>query len=382
MARALPVLLLLALASSAMPGILGQADAERIAADHLLASGVLLPVAISAQCIAAPVSGYLVDLLGYDADVLRAFRVGVADGAEGDPGGVFVTLSYGADGAWSPAPDSPPEELLDLEFLLEDREAFMTLASGPHPMLTTAPPSGTILGPDGPVTVVEMLAALDRADAVFVGEMHDDSLAHQWELFLWSALSGRSDRALALEMFETDVQELLNGYLGGAVTRDEFLADSRPWGNYAQDYEPLVDHAGVHGLRVIAANVPRSLASMVAMGGLAALEGTGFETVAIDSSNGEYHARFLETMESVGDQMHAMPVDPENLYRAQLLKDAVMARSIAGVRCVFVCGRFHSDYRSGIPDQLAPGTTFATVSVLGAGEPADSTLADFLILPR
>lgn len=381
MARFLPVLLL-ALTSAATPqALITHADAERFALEPLRDQGILLPSVISVQAIEAPVSGYLVELLGFDGDVLTAYRIGVADGAEGNPGEVFVAISYSAVGVWSPAPDASPEELLAYEFLLDDREEFMALALGPHPMLTMAPPPGTILGPDGPVTAVEMLAGLDRADVVFVGEQHDDPLAHQWELFLWRAL-GSADRPLALEMFETDVQSLLDQYLSGRTDRDGFLAASRPWSNYEQDYEPLVDHAMMHGLRVVAANVPRSFASMVAMGGYAALEGTDFEGIAIDSSNASYHARFLETMESIGGEMHAMPVDPENLYRAQLLKDAVMANSIAGIRCVFVCGRFHSDYRSGIPDQLPPETTFATVSVLGVDEPADSVLADFLILPE
>jgi len=381
MIRAMIGCLLMAAVSPAV--IVVSPRAEQTALDHLESLGVLLPVAVTSQYIAAPVSGYLVDLLGYRSDVLTVFRVGVADDAEGNPGEVFVTISYSGDGTWSPAQDTSPEELLAYEFLLEDREEFMALALGPHPMLTMTPPSGTILTPDGPVTAVEMLAGLDRADVVFVGEQHDDPLAHQWELFIWTAMGGFGfpNRVLALEMIETDVQPLLDQLLSGEIDGEAFLAGSRPWSNYEQDYMPLVDYAGEHTIPVIAANVPRSFASMVAMGGYAALAGSEFEGIAIDSSNASYHTRFLETMEAVGGEMHAMPVDPENLYRAQLLKDAVMANSIAGRRCVFVCGRFHSDYHSGIPDQLPTETTISTVSVLRADEPVDFTLADFLIVP-
>lgn len=242
-------------------------------------------------------------------------------------------------------------------------------------------PSGTIFRSDTVVTAEEMLSALSEADVVFVGEKHDDPLAHMWELFIWTRLAG-PDRALALEMFETDVQELLDGYLSGTVPQEEFLEGSRPWGNYAMDYSLMVEYARLKGYRVIAANVPRHFASDVARGGWDALsDEEWFREVTVDSSNSGYRERFLETMGIVGGEMHEMPMDPMDMYRAQSLKDAVMARSIEGERCVFVCGSFHSDYRSGIPDQLAGGTTFLTVRVLTDGEEYSPELADFVIVP-
>ena len=99
----------------------------------------------------------------------------------------------------------------------------------------------------------------------------------------------------------------------------------------------------------------------------------------MDSSNTLYREMFLATMEAIGDQMHGMPVAPENLYRAQLLKDVVMARSILEDKVVFVCGSFHSDYHSGIPDQIS-SDSYLTVTVLGEGEEYSSDLADFVII--
>ena len=78
--------------------------------------------------------------------------------------------------------------------------------------------------------------------------------------------------------------------------------------------------------------------------------------------------------------MHGMPVDHGNMYRAQLLKDAVMAASIIGVRCVFVCGSFHSDFHSGIPDQLTPEVSVVTVKILPEDEEYDPEMADFVIV--
>ncbi len=381
MARALSgLVLLIAVSSCYSQASIYPPEAEQLALDRLLSMGVVSPGSAGYQYIAAPVSAYLFDILGYRDGVLTAFRVGVTDEGDENPGEVFMCFSYGADGEWSPASDAPPEELLVYEFLMDDREEFMALAHGSHPGDAVAPPAGTIYTLNGRVTGIAMLAALSSAEAVFVGEQHDDPLAHEWELYIWKALAS-PERALALEMFETDVQPLLDGYLSGGVTRGEFLAGSRPWGNYETDYEPLVEYARENSLRVIAANVPRPLAAAVAMRGFMALEGEGFfQAMTVDSSNASYRARFLETISELGDSMHGMPMDPENLYRAQLLKDAVMASSIAGQPCVIICGRFHSDFHSGIPDQLPPGADYLTVTILGEGETVDFGTADFIIV--
>jgi uncharacterized iron-regulated protein len=240
-------------------------------------------------------------------------------------------------------------------------------------------PPGTVLSGDSTCTVDEMLSSLDEAEIVFVGEKHDDPLAHAWELYIWSRLAG-PERALALEMFETDVQELLDGYLAGEVSVSEFLDGSRPWGNYVPDYFMMVELARLKGYDVIAANVPRHYASDVAREGWETLaDQEFFRELTVDSSSTLYHDLFLETMGLVGDQMHEMPMDPMNMYRAQLLKDAVMASSVDGIRCVFVCGSFHSDYHSGIPDQLPPDVSFVTVKILAEGEEYAPEMADFVI---
>jgi len=241
-------------------------------------------------------------------------------------------------------------------------------------------PGGSIHHGEEVITADEMIDALQEADIVFVGEMHDDPLAHDWELFIWESLAS-PDRALALEMFETDVQPLLDSYISGQVSEEVFLEGSRPWPNYSSDYAPLLEFAIENGCSVIAANVPRSLASMVARGGLDAIASEPeVSGIVIDSSSVLYHDMFLATMDAIGDQMHGMPVSPMNIYRAQLLKDAVMARSVLNAKCVFVCGSFHSDYHSGIPDQLPPNVSYLTVKILPEGEDLDQEMADYVIV--
>ena len=192
-------------------------------------------------------------------------------------------------------------------------------------ILSLAVPPGTIHHEGGTVSHDEMLQLLDGAQVVFIGEKHDDPLAHRWERFIWEALSS-TDRTLALEMFETDVQEILDSYLSGILDLQGFLESSRPWGNYMDDYHPLVAYARKNGLEVIAANVPRHFASTVARQGWEGLrndpEAGFFMELSVDSANSVYRERFMETMAAIGDQMHSMPMDPLNIYHAQLLKDA------------------------------------------------------------
>jgi uncharacterized iron-regulated protein len=250
-------------------------------------------------------------------------------------------------------------------------------------LLALSPPDGIIHHGVDTVSSEEMISMLEEVPVVFIGEKHDDALAHEWELFIWTNLAF-DEKSLALEMFETDVQELLDGYLAGELNLDEFLESARPWNNYMEAYHPMVEHAAQNGMNVIAANVPRHFAATVARNGWEGLREAEnsdfFENISVDSTNDSYRQQFLGTMEAIGNQMQAMPMDPVNMYRAQLLKDAVMASSIEGISCVFICGSFHSDYRSGIPDQLEPEVSYLTVSVVGEDEPWEAEQADFVIV--
>jgi uncharacterized iron-regulated protein len=84
---------------------------------------------------------------------------------------------------------------------------------------------------------------------------------------------GASRKAvLSLEMFERDVQTVINEYLKNQITETHFLAASRPWANYKTDYRPLVEFAKEKNLEVVAANAPRRYVNMVTRLGRASLD--------------------------------------------------------------------------------------------------------------
>src|ERR1051325_7378260 len=101
------------------------------------------------------------------------------------------------------------------------------------------------------VKLEEIVEALDGADVLFVGETHDDATGHAVEAELLRRADERYSQgagkkravALSLEMFERDVQTVVDEYLGGLISERHFLLSSRPWNNYATDYKPLVDYA-------------------------------------------------------------------------------------------------------------------------------------------
>lgn len=118
-----------------------------------------------------------------------------------------------------------------------------------------------------------ILAELDGSEAVLVGESHDDAVGHAVEAQLlvraaqrygaMAAGTGERPVVLSLEMFERDVQYILDEYLAGLITEDQFLESARPWERYRSDYRPMVEFARAHGIPVVAANAPRRYVNRV-----------------------------------------------------------------------------------------------------------------------
>lgn len=121
-------------------------------------------------------------------------------------------------------------------------------------------------------TLEAMTEALAQADVVFIGEQHDHTLGHRLKFDILKAMYGRKPKlALSLEMFERDVQSILDEYLMGHITENAFLQASRPWPNYRTDYRPMVEFCKENRLPVVAANTPRRYVNIVSRKGQTAL---------------------------------------------------------------------------------------------------------------
>ena len=237
-----------------------------------------------------------------------------------------------------------------------------------------------------------MLVELAKADVVFVGEQHDDPNTHRLELAILEGLGRRRGGVIvSLEMFERDTQEPLEHFLMDHLSEEDFLKVARPWPRYATDYKPLVEYAISRDWPVLAANVPRPIASEVSKSGFGVLDGKSdvekkwFAQERECSTSDDYYKRFAVAMNqhpgapgSPAEAAAAKREMTERYYFAQCLKDETMAESIArahasgaagGRRSLVVHfnGSFHSDYGLGTAERARrrmPGRRIVVLSLL------------------
>lgn len=211
-----------------------------------------------------------------------------------------------------------------------------------------------------PQNVENIITKLDKTDVVFLGETHDDSVAHslQFDIFKNSFEKYNQNRnvILSLEMFERDVQTVLDEYLGGLITETHFLASSRPWGNYKSDYRPLLEFAKENKLNVVAANAPRRYVNMVSRLGKDSLKKLSKESkkwmapLPFAGPSKKYSDKFNSRMKGHGSA---------NILQSQNFWDATMAYSISEQfkkykdnLVIHLNGSFHTENRLGTVEQL------------------------------
>jgi len=221
-------------------------------------------------------------------------------------------------------------------------------------------------------------------EAIFIGEEHGSRVSHRAELTILKGLAKRdSNLVLALEMFERDVQDILDAYLKGKISEKKFLKQSRPWPNYQKDYRPLIEFAKKKGMPVIAANIPRRTAAAVSMANEICPDVMGEDRIYLPKTvylkSKEYYKRFVSSMEEMPHftPMKGMKVD--GLYKAQVLKDSVMAASVEPFldrRTLFCCGHFHSDYHLGIPYQLRKNHPKLKIAVIAMATAVENLLME------
>jgi uncharacterized iron-regulated protein len=273
---------------------------------------------------------------------------------------------------------------------------------------------------DGTEAVLaDILDAMDGVEVVLVGEEHGNRVGHALEELLVSGALERfrtSPRwvTLSLEMFERDVQHVLDEYLAGEISESHFLESARPWDGYAVRYRPLVELARAEGLPVVAANAPRRYVNRVTREGPESLEALGplarFYLPPLpypgpsDAYRAEWDAIMAAAMraaaEAHGDSSEVREyAGSENALQAQALWDASMGHAIAealsvspGRLVLHFAGSFHVERGTGIAERIEdyrPGTRVLSVVMTrfegdapSWDEAAHRGLGDFIILTR
>lgn len=248
-------------------------------------------------------------------------------------------------------------------------------------------------------SVVERAGSID---VIFLGELHDDAVGHSLQMDIFRRIveeySAKRPVVLSLEMFERDVQVVLDEYLAGLITERHFLASSRPWGNYETDYRPLVELAKEKKLKVVAANAPRRYVNMVSRNGRTSVESLSPEAkkwiapLPFGVASDAYAKKFNAMM----GKMHDPSQPHSNILESQTLWDATMAYSVAdalrsqkNTLVVHLNGGFHTEQRLGTVEHLMKyreGTKAVVVTMRYEDEfqkfdaEKHSALGDFVVL--
>jgi uncharacterized iron-regulated protein len=216
-------------------------------------------------------------------------------------------------------------------------------------------------------TFEDMVKAIEKTDAVFLGEQHDDATAHLLQMQIFKAVFEKyaKDRrvTLSMEMFERDVQTVVDEYLKDLISESHFVSSSRAWGNYKTDYRPLVEFAKQNKLDVIAANAPRRYVNMVTRLGRDSLNQLSPDAkkwlapLPYGEASEAYAKKFDALMGGMTDSN--TPTKHNPMLASQSLWDATMAFSISeylkqqkNALIVHLNGGFHTENRLGTIEHL------------------------------
>lgn len=239
-----------------------------------------------------------------------------------------------------------------------------------------------------------------EAEVILVGETYASETSNLVEqLLLISLIENFEDVALSMEMLHRDQQELVDSWLAGEIPTVDFVsrADVADWGrenSWMNYYQSLLDWARMARWKVVAANAPEEVISIVwndGLEGLGDLEAGDPPRFALPMATDieDYKERLLHAMEDrdAGDD------DFVRMFDAQRVWDATMADSIVTAlddveKVVHITGRFHVEHRGGtVLEILArrPGTRLLVLSITEADaqvELLEPEVADLVLIPR
>ena len=215
-----------------------------------------------------------------------------------------------------------------------------------------------------PVGFEKMIDEMMPARIVHVGESHNAMPMHEIELQVIRALYAK-DRHLAIgmEMVPVTLQEALNKWTAGLLTKNEFIREIRwyvTWNFNFGYYEKIFDFAREHRLPIYALNAPREVITKIRMRGWDALndEEKAFFPGPPDVSNQDHRTLIRAVFESsdLPEAMRGPGLDSvfEGLYRSQSAWDEVMganavrAAQAEGRRLVVCVGSGHLLYNLGL----------------------------------
>lgn len=224
------------------------------------------------------------------------------------------------------------------------------------------------------VSFEKMSKSLQKADVVLFGELHNNSIAHYFQVKVAKSLHADKSKKLIIgaEMFERDQAEIVQNYVKGKLDENEFEKEARLWNNYKTDYKPLLNFAKENNINYVATNVPRRYASLIYKKGVEALDTLSMQEKSwiapLPFPYDKNLSGYVKMMEMFKDSNHAN----ENFPKSQAIKDATMAHFLLAEsqpNSIFLHlnGSYHSDNFEGIAwyiNQYNKNKKIQTISVV------------------
>jgi uncharacterized iron-regulated protein len=213
----------------------------------------------------------------------------------------------------------------------------------------------------------DIIKQLQAAKIIYLGETHDSESDHQQQLAIIQALFKHKPQiAIGMEMFQSQMQPLLDRYLAGKITATELYEQSefdKRWGYPWKYYLPILEFAKANRLPVIALNTPGEIARKSARQGLESLTNTERQSIPpvteIDRSNAKYQQMILGSYQQHTGIVSIASKSFDRFYTAQLLWDETMAANTANFakknpsyQTIVLAGSSHIIYGYGIPDRV------------------------------
>lgn len=224
-------------------------------------------------------------------------------------------------------------------------------------------PGGEVLAGD---------ALLDRIAAqavVLLGEQHDQASHHRWQLDTLRALHQRRPQMIiGLEMFPRRVQPVLDAWVRGELSEEEFLRQSdwkTVWGFDPALYMDIFRFARDARVELRALNVEATLTRKVGRNGLDAIPPGEREGISTPANPSPAYVSSLEYVFSLHAAPHLSGSDTQKAARlrgfidAQLVWDRAMAQGLHAALSerpdallVGLMGSGHLRHGHGVPHQL------------------------------
>ncbi len=242
----------------------------------------------------------------------------------------------------------------------------------------------------------KLIANLSNVSIVYVGEMHTSEEDHKVQLKILEKLShGGRCVELAMEMFPAAAQAILDRYIQGEMSEQDFLKEvgwDEIWGFPYPLYKDLIDWQKAKRMPVLGLNAPNKVVRKIGRDGLGSLTPEERSQVARDFHLDDAANRARIKKEYTVHQKGAIK-DFQSFFEAQLAWEETMAQTLAqrlqqtGGKCIIVVaiGKGHITGRLGVPylTRIRKPHEYRTVAPVPIDYPfsiLDPNLADYVVI--